>query len=100
MILERGAYVLRVAVQVMPGEANKGLFIDLKAPSPGAGEVSPILDLTVDTYLVSIICTRNINLHIRRHKSMVSSRVLSTGRCVIFRFCVGEADDLGSVRCG
>jgi hypothetical protein len=40
MILERGAYVLRVAVQVMPGEANKGLFIDLKAPSPGAGEVS------------------------------------------------------------
>lgn len=33
--------VLGVAVQVMPGEANKGLFIDLKEPSPGAGEVSP-----------------------------------------------------------
>lgn len=28
-----------IAVQVMPGEANKGLFINLSQPSPGAGEV-------------------------------------------------------------
>ncbi|KAJ9117815.1 hypothetical protein QFC20_000095 [Naganishia adeliensis] len=29
-----------IAVQVMPGEANKGLFINLSQPSPGAGEIS------------------------------------------------------------
>ncbi|GHJ83931.1 hypothetical protein NliqN6_0333 [Naganishia liquefaciens] len=32
------AKVSGMTVQVTPGEANKGLFIDLKEPSPGAGE--------------------------------------------------------------
>jgi hypothetical protein len=29
-----------VAIQVGPGESNKGIFVRLSEPSPGAGEVS------------------------------------------------------------
>jgi len=28
------------AVQITPGSANQGLFVELSEPSPGAGEVS------------------------------------------------------------
>ena len=43
---------LVVAVQVTPGEANKGLFIDLKEPSPGAGEVRPAGHSSVSYLLI------------------------------------------------
>jgi hypothetical protein len=38
------------AVQVMPGDANKGLFINLSQPSPGAGEVRLSFSCALNTH--------------------------------------------------